>query len=288
MARRLHWQVLLVRVDEEGGSSKGIVVEHVVELITALTKTVLIRGVDDPDKGVGAIVVLPQCADLILTSNCIHKRWQITIQRQLNNLSFSPSSVETHDQEFTWTAVVCAHKSGTRQCMQAQTVPQRHRKILYLTCSTLKPIVGTVCAKSLASSCRHCSLSGLHANEQEIRRAHPHTHYEACAAERHWLDARTLSRPSMRIRVSRVLGRDRIQRFRDEQAMRPTCAASSRMWRDAGELDDARQRKPLRTRTCVLDKPTDHRAVGVAETLRPGCRAGATETLPAARDAQGT
>ena len=121
-----------------------------MELITALTKTVLIRGVDDPDKGVGAIVVvLPQCADLILTSNCIHKRWQITIQRQLNNLSFSPSSVETHDQEFTWTAVVCVHiNQGRGNVCKHKPSHSVIERFLYLTCSTLKPIVGTVCAKS--------------------------------------------------------------------------------------------------------------------------------------------
>ena len=73
-------EILLVGEDEEDGVAELILGKHLLELITGLSDTSRVVGVDDEDNTIGVLeVVTPEGAELILTSHIPHGELEVLV-----------------------------------------------------------------------------------------------------------------------------------------------------------------------------------------------------------------
>lgn len=78
-------KILLVGEHEEHGVAELVLGEHLLELITGLTDTIAIVGVDNEDDAVGVLeVVAPEGAELILASDVPHGELKVLVLYRLN------------------------------------------------------------------------------------------------------------------------------------------------------------------------------------------------------------
>jgi hypothetical protein len=79
------WQVLLIGKDEQGGVAQLILDEHLIQLRLGVLYTVAVVAIHDKYNAVGVLVVVaPQRAELVLTTDIPHGELQVLVLQRLN------------------------------------------------------------------------------------------------------------------------------------------------------------------------------------------------------------
>lgn len=74
------WQILLVGENQQKSVAELVLVQHALKLLTGLTNTVAIVGINNEDDTLGVLEVMsPQWSDLVLSSDIPHGELDVLV-----------------------------------------------------------------------------------------------------------------------------------------------------------------------------------------------------------------